>query len=64
MKSNESNDYKISSEYICPKCGGEVECLTHPTYPPQTHFRCLKCGAHKDIPDELPTQKIAPLDDF
>lgn len=54
-------NFEMKSEYICPKCGGNVEYLIHPTYPPQSHYRCLKCGEHRDIRHDLPPQKYAPF---
>jgi len=46
------------NHYKCSVCGGEVEVLTHPTYPPQTHYKCLKCGRHHDERPELKERDV------
>ena len=47
---------------ICPFCGcRSVEHLIHPTYPPQDHYRCPKCGAHKDIWQPKLPDRVAPF---
>jgi DNA-directed RNA polymerase subunit RPC12/RpoP len=54
-------NFRIKPEAICPLCGGDVEVLMHPSNPPQTHYRCLKCGRHKDVRHEEHQPEIAPF---
>jgi len=54
--------FEIETGVVCPKCGSKsVQHAQHLTYPPQDHYECPKCGAHKDIKQELPPVEIAPF---
>jgi len=54
-------EFKMKPQAVCPVCGGDVEVMIHPTNPPQTHYKCLKCGRHKDIWHKQQEPEIAPL---
>lgn len=62
MDNTNSKDFHIGTGYVCPFCGGDVQHMIHPTSPPQSHYRCSKCGKHKDIRHKQQPDIVAPLD--
>jgi len=50
-------------QYVCPKCGAEVQVVTVCTYPATICYRCTKCDYHHDDQSGMWHRVlVAPLD--
>ena len=45
-------------KYICSKCGGDVIVTMLASYPPQTRYECLNCGAVKIVEASYNIEKV------